>query len=91
MIFHNINMCFSNLNMDKERIMRFHKNKNFIVEISKWGVCKNYFQVLGPTIKDKWLGLLNQQSALWMATQLSHNSTYNYLKAKNIPKEWTFE
>jgi hypothetical protein len=37
--------------MDKEKIVRLHKNKIFIVEISKWGLCKNWFQVLGPTIK----------------------------------------
>ncbi len=47
--------------------------------------------VSSSTIKDNRLGLLNQQSTLWMAIQLPHNSIYNCWKAKSLPKEWTFE
>jgi len=49
-VLENITLC-SQPNKDKERIMKLHKNKISIVENSKWGVCGNQLQVLGPTIR----------------------------------------
>ncbi len=50
-ILNNIIMCFSQPNKDKEKIMRPHKKKISVVDISKQGACKIWLQVLGPTIR----------------------------------------
>jgi hypothetical protein len=89
-IFDNITLCSSQPNRDKEKVMKPHENKISIVEISKWGVCGTPLQVLAHN-KEKQVDFPNQQPALWIATQLLHNSTSDCCKAKSLPKEWSLE
>jgi hypothetical protein len=59
---------------------------------SKQGVCGSWFQVFGPTIRtNEQVFWINNRHYGRHCGRLSHNSTSNCYKAKNLPKDWTFE